>query len=136
MDNSKSSKPISILSIVPGRNVVLSDASGVWTVEAVEQNKKDILEVVKKFGGKPWAFLGDVAKMAPIVDAEVSKAFASMHPMFEENGCLACAFVVGGAIAIKVQAQRHHDTSRAKELKVGHFRTREEALEWLATLGL
>ncbi len=50
----------------------------------MEQNKKDILEVVKKFGGKPWAFLGDVAKMAPIVDAEVSKAFASMHPMFEE----------------------------------------------------
>ena len=136
MENSKSSKPISILSIVPGRNVVLSDASGVWTVEAVEQNKKDILEVVKKFGGKPWAFLGDVAKMAPIVDAEVSKAFASMHPMFEENGCLACAFVVGSAIAIKVQAQRHHDTSGAKELKVGHFRTREEALEWLATLGL
>jgi len=29
MEISKSSKPISILSIVPGRNVVLSDASGV-----------------------------------------------------------------------------------------------------------
>ncbi|NLW01730.1 MAG: hypothetical protein GX027_00495 [Clostridiaceae bacterium] len=136
MDNSRSTEPISILSIVPGRNVILSDASGVWTVEAVEQNKKDILELVRKFGGKPWAFLGDVAKMAPIVDAEVSKAFSSMHPMFESNGAVACAFVVGSAIAIKVQAQRHHDTSGAQKLKIGHFRTREEALDWLATIGV
>jgi len=136
MEKSKSTEPISILSIVPGRSVILSDASGVWTVEAVEQNKKDILQLVKKLGGKPWAFLGDVEKMAPIVDANVSKAFASMHPFFEENGCVACAFVVGSAIAIKVQAQRHHDTSGAKNLKIGHFKTREEALEWLATLGV
>lgn len=136
MQNSKSNEPISILSIVPGRNVILSDASGVWTVEAVEQNKKDILKLVSKFGGKPWAFLGDVANMAPIVDAEVSKAFSSMHPLFEENGAVAAAFVVGSAIAIKVQAQRHHDTSGAQKLQVGHFRTREQALEWLATLGL
>lgn len=132
----KSTEPISILSIVPGRNVLLSDASGVWTVEAVEQNKKDILAMKSKFGGKPWAFLGDVAKMVPIVDAEVSKAFSSMHPMFEANGCAACAFVVGSAVAIKVQAQRHHDTAGTKNLKIGHFRTREEALEWLATLGI
>ena len=74
--------------------------------------------------------------MDPILDARTSEEFAKFHPLLEENGCVAAAFVVGKKVAIKAQSQRHHDTSSASRLQIRHFHDEEEALEWLKSFGL
>jgi len=131
-----SKKPSFDISIVPQRNIVRSEGYGVWTVDITNRNREEIKKAASKFAGKKWALMGVIPKLAPIVDAEVSKAFARFHDEFEKMGCAAFAFVVGGAVAIKAQAQRHHDTSSATKLVVNHFRTEEQALDWLKTMGI
>lgn len=121
------------LSIVPGMNVIKSEPKGVWGVEITKQNLKDILELTKKFGGKNWAFLGIMTEMAPVVDPEASRIFSSFHDEFQKHNAVACAFVVGGKVALKAQTQRHHNMSTAHNLIVNHFNDEKSALEWLRT---
>jgi DNA transposition AAA+ family ATPase len=77
-----------------------------------------------------------IEKMDPIFDAETQQEFARMHQLCEEAGCIAFGFVAGGLAAIKVQAKRHQQASHADGIITEYFRTREEALDWMKTLGL
>ncbi len=124
------------ISIVPGMNVIKSEPYGSWTPADARKNREDIKKLAQKFGGQKWGFRALVLNMAPILDAETSKEFSKFHDEFEKIGCVAVAFVVGKKVAIKAQAQRHHDTSGASELLVQHFHDEEAALEWLKTLNL
>lgn len=123
------------LTTVPGRNIVKAYPIGVWTAADVNKYVEDIMKIVSKFNGK-WAFMPDISKMAPIVDIEASNALTVLHKKFEDAKCVAMAFIVGGAVAIKAQAQRHQDKSNVEKLVVNHLRNEEAALEWLKSVGI
>lgn len=133
MTNDKASCTISI---IPGTNIIKSEPYGKWTAADARKNREDIKNLAKKFKGQKWGFLALVLNMAPMLDAETSKEFSKFHDEFEKEGCIAIAFIVGRKVAIKAQAQRHHDTSTSKELAVEHFHDEDEALEWLKTFNL
>lgn len=131
-----SQAPTSKVTIVPGRNIIRSEATGVWTVDLTISNRNEVMEMGSKFKGKKWGFMGIIANMAPIVDANVSKEFAKFHDELDKVECTAVAFVVGSAVAIKAQSKRHQDTSNASGQLVNHFKTEEQALEWFKSLGI
>jgi len=125
------------LSYIPGMNIIKSEPSGNWDdVDYTQNNLADIKRMATKFIGKKWAFIGVLTDMAPIMNAKVSKVFSSYHEELEKLGCLAMVFVEGKGMVLKAQSQRHHDVSSAQKLVVKHYRTVDEALEWIKTLGL
>lgn len=132
----KTSTATCTLSFVPGRNIIKSEAAGVWTVKDADENRENVKKMAAQFKGAKWAFIPVVEKMAPIIDTETSNAFSRFHDDFQALGCIGFAFVVGPAVAIKAQAQRHHDTSTADKLVVSHFKNEAAALEWLKSLGV
>jgi len=118
-------QPTYTLSLVSSRNIIKANPAGTWTEEAVYNYIDDILDKAKKFAKEKWAFMPDISKMAPIVDVKTSNAFKEFHVRLEAAGCIAFAFVVGSAIAIKTQAQKHQDTSSAQKLVINHFKPRK-----------
>ncbi len=120
---------------VPGRKVVNTAGIGRATAEDVRKTTDYVVKKGKSFGGK-WAYVAGIEKMDPVFDAETQQEFARMHQLCEQNGCIAMGFVAGGMAAIKVQAKRHQKDSQADKLQTEHFRTREDALDWIETLGL
>jgi hypothetical protein len=135
MSNERSQKWVLNTYDIPGRNIVNTEGIGKATAEDVRKVTDYVIKKGKSFGGK-WAYIPMIEKMDPILDAECQQEFARMHKLCEESGCVAMAFVSGGMAAIKVQAKRHQKDSNAGKLITEHFRTKEEALEWLKTLGL
>jgi|LSQX01.2.fsa_nt_gb hypothetical protein len=131
MSDLKTNAPSCTHSYVPGVKAIRSEPVGLWTAEFTLENLEKIKKMTEKFKDSKWAYIGVLTKMAPIVDPEVNKLFANMHIDLEEWGCVACGFVVGGAIALKAQANRHHDVSDSQKLQISHFRTEEEAIEWV-----
>lgn len=119
----------------PGRKVVITEGIGKANPENVRQVVDYVLKKGKSFGGK-WGYIPIIDKMEPILDPESQKEFAGMHSACEAAGCIAMGFAAGGMAAIKVQAKRHQQASHADKLSVEYFRTKEEALDWMKTLGL
>jgi len=120
---------------VPGRNAVMTEGIGLADRDAVKEVKEYVLNKAKGFSGK-WAYIPIIEKMDPIYDTETQMAFAEMHKDCEDAGCVAFAFVAGGMAAIKVQSKRNQQASQAGKLIVEHFRTKEDALEWLKEFGI
>lgn len=119
---------------VPGRKIVMTEGIGHANVEDVKKVTEKVLAKGKRFGGK-WAYIPIIEKMDPILDPETQKVFATMHQECEASGCIAFAFVSGGMASIKVQAKRHQQASHTG-LVSEHFKTKEDALEWLKDFGL
>lgn len=137
MNDGKSSEASCIISYISGMNVIKSEPKGQWKdVDYTKNNLEEIKKMATKFVGKKWAFIGVLTDMAPILNTEVSKVFSSYHEELEKLGCLAMVFVEGKGFALKAQSQRHHDVSSVQKLLINHFRTVEEAIEWLKTLGV
>lgn len=120
---------------IPGRKIVNTEGIGQATAADVRKVTEYVVNKGKSFGGK-WGYIPMIEKMDPIFDAETQQEFAQMHQQCEAAGCIAFGFVAGGLAAIKVQAKRHQQASHAKGIQTEYFRTREEALEWMKTLGL
>ena len=78
-------------------------------------NRENILKMAENFKGQKWGFMGLIYNMDSITDPKTSEEFAKYHSEFQKNGCVAIAFVVGRKVAIKAQAQRHHDISSAEQ---------------------
>jgi hypothetical protein len=120
---------------VPGRKILCTEGIGQATAPDIRKLTDLLVQKGKSFGGN-WAYIPMIEKMSPVFDAETQKEFARMHQECEAAGCIAMAFVAGGMASIKVQAKRHQNDSHAEKVSTEYFRTREEALEWLKTLGL
>lgn len=121
---------------VPGRNILKSGGIGNWKPEYVEELTKNLLKLAKGFGGKDFAYIADPTKMNPILSKETSAAFVGLHVALEEAGCKATAFLDGNTAAMKLQSQKHQNISDAKGMQVLHFKTEEQALEWLEKIGI
>ncbi len=120
---------------IPGCRVVNTEGIGQATAADVRKVTEYVLKKGKSFGGK-WGYIPMIEKMDPIFDAETQQEFALMHQRCEEAGCIAFGFVAGGLAAIKVQAKRHQQASHAEGIQTEYFRTLEEAIEWMKSLGL
>lgn len=120
---------------VPGRNIVLTEASGKATAKAVQELTAYVVEKGKNFKGK-WAYAPNIEKLDPVEQPETQQAFAELHKKCEEAGCAAMAFISGGLAAIKVQAKRHQRTAQTGKMIEEYFSTKEEALEWLKSIGI
>jgi len=131
MSDLKTKEPSCTNSYVPGVKAIKSEPKGVWTTEFTLGNIEEIRKMADKFKGEKWAFVGVLKGMAPIVDPKVNEIFANMHINLEEWGCVVCAFVVGGAVALKAQSNRHHTVSNSQKLVISYFKAEEEALEWI-----
>lgn len=131
MDASKSNVPQFYES--PKKNVIISEGVGKVSADDVRWMIEEVKRRGKAFGGK-WAWITIISRLDPIIDPECQKLFAELHQQLESEGCVALAYVVGGTVAIKVQAQRHRMQANDK-LVAEYFRTKEEALEWLTGLG-
>jgi hypothetical protein len=135
MSNERTQKWVLKTYDIPGRKVVHTEGIGKATLEDVKKTTDYVITKGKSFGGK-WAYIAGIEKMDPVFDAETQQEFARMHQLCEQNGCVAMGFVAGGMAAIKVQAKRHQKDSQADKLQTEHFRTSEEALDWIATFGI
>ena len=122
--------------IVPGRNVLFSSGVGNWKPEYVEALCANLLELAKKFNGKNFAYIADPSRMNPILSKEVSAGFVAIHGAIEKIGCKAVAFLDGNTAAMKLQSQKHQNVSEAKGMQVLHFKTEDQALEWLEKIGI
>lgn len=119
---------------VPGRNIVRTYGHGKWSPEHVRALTDDVIKVSKNFYGK-WAYIADPTGINNIIPKETSAEFVKLHERVEAAGCRAIAFLDGNTAAMKLQSQKHQDTSDT-EMLVGHFRTEQEALDWIAGLGI
>lgn len=120
---------------VEGRSIVVSAGTGNWTPEDVQDLTANLLKLAKPFAGKKWAYIGDPTKMNPILSKETSAAFVKLHSELEANGCKAIAFLDGNTAAMKLQSQKHQNSSNAK-METLHFKTLEQALDWLKDMGI
>ncbi|MDP4181826.1 MAG: hypothetical protein Q8942_12125 [Bacillota bacterium] len=135
MESSKTLNWACPVSVISGRNVVKTEADGTANVDHVVEMTENVLAKGRGFRGK-WAYMPCIGKLDPVLDEESRKAFAKMHERCLAAGCIAFAFVTGGVVAVKVQAKRHQDAAEAGKLLTEYFRTEEEALEWLKSLGI
>lgn len=119
---------------IPGRNIVTTFGSGVWTTEYVKALTEDVVRVGKKFNGR-WAYMADPTGIDATIPKEVSAEFVRFHKRLEEEGCTAIAFLDGNTAVMQRLSQMHQDTSGSR-LFVGHFSTEEEALDWLLSIGI
>lgn len=132
----KQSPEKGICGIVEGRNIVKSAGFGSFTPEDVKNLTDDILEMSKAFGSNKWGYIADPTKMNPLFSKETSQAFMQLHNDIESNGCIAVAFLDGNTAAMKLQSQKHQDKSESQKMAIGHFKTEQEALDWLAPMGI
>jgi len=116
---------------VPGRRIVWTEGVGQAYPEAIQKVTEYVLAKAKTFGPGKWAYIPGIEKMDPIFDSETQNCFAEMHNKCQEAGCVAFAFISGGMAAIKVQSKRHQKQSHAEGITTEHFRTADEAMEWL-----
>lgn len=119
---------------IPGRNIVMTFGSGIWTTEHVKALIGDVLRVGKKFGGR-WAYIADPTGIDAIIPKEVSAEFIRLHKRVEEEGCSAIAFLDGKTAIMQKMSQMHQDISASK-LLVGHFEEEKDALDWLNSIGI
>lgn len=119
---------------IPGRNIVMTFGSGIWTTEHVKALLGDVLKVGRRFGGK-WAYIADPTGIDATIPKEVSAEFIRLHKKVEEEGCTAIAFLDGKTAIMQKMSQMHQDSSASK-LLVGHFEEETEALDWLHSIGI
>ena len=124
-----------IIDSVEGRCIVRNIAMGKWTPEDVQFLTDNLLELAKPFAGKKWAYVGDPTKLYPIFTKETSAAFAKLHVDLEAAGCKVIAFLDGNTAGMKLQSQKHQDSSNTN-LQVLHFKNFEQASDWLKEIGI
>lgn len=129
-------KPEGYCGIIKGRNILKSAGVGVWKPEYVEDLIKNLLELAKNFQGEDFAYIADPSNMSPILSKETSAVFTKLHSVLGKAGCKAVAFLDGNTAAMKLQSQKHQNLSEVKEMLVLHFKTEEEALNWLGEMGI
>ena len=120
---------------VEGRCIVKSGGIGKWTPEDVQDLTVNLLKLAKPFAGKRWAYIADPTKMDPILNKETSAAFVKLHVDLEANGCKAVAFLDGNTAAMKLQSQKHQNSSDAK-MEALHFKSFDQALDWLKDMDI
>ena len=117
------------VNVVPGRNVVVSAGVGKTNVEEIKWLTKTVLESAAGWKQAGWAYVADCSQMSPVGPSEGGE-LVRMTKAFVEAGCKAIGFAEGNSFMLKVQAQKNTERSETGILEA-HFKTTEEALEWL-----
>ncbi len=109
--------------------VIKSRAVGATTVEEVKWLADATLSYASEWKRRGWAYIVVINEMYPVT-ADISAELVEFHKRLEKAGCRAIAFVDGGAYVISAQAKRHKRKAKTASVE-GHFRTEEDAFEWI-----
>ncbi len=124
---------VQVVELIPERRIILSSAVGKTNVDEIKWLADTVISNVSRWENDGWAYMVDCSKMMPVTPAECMELI-SMTRRVAENGCGAIAFVEGSSTMLREQARTN--TSRAEtDLLEEHFATREEALNWLESVG-
>ena len=116
---------------IEGRRIILSSAVGKTNIDELKWLHETILSDVKAWKSSGWAYIADCSQMSPVTPTEGGE-LVKMTKAFVDAGCKAFAFAEGNSIMLKVQAKKNTERSETG-VNEGHFRTVEEALDWLKT---
>lgn len=114
------------------KRVIKSRAVGSTTVEEVKWLSDTLISYAERWKESGWAYIVVIKEMYPVT-AEVSVELVELHKNVETAGCRAIAFVDAGAFIISAQAKKHQRKSKAV-YKERHFKTEEEAFEWMESI--
>ncbi len=120
--------------VVPGRRIICSTGVGKTNVDEIKWLTETVLNEARSWKATGWGYVPDCTEMDPVTP-DVGNELVAMTKVFVENGCKAAAFIDGSSVMLKVQAQSHTKRSNTG-LAEQHFRTRDEALNWLKELHL
>lgn len=111
------------------QRIIKSCAVGTTTVEEVMWLSEKMTDYAAAWKECGWGYIVGIGEMTP-VSPEISVELVELHKRIEIAGCKAIAFVDPDAYVIAVQAKNHQKRSKAS-YKEKHFRTEQEAFDWL-----
>lgn len=114
------------------KRVIKSRAVGSTTLEEVKWLSDTLLSYAEKWKESGWAYIVVINEMYPVT-AEVSAELVKFNKKIETAGGKALAFVDAGAFVVSAQAKRHKRKSKAA-YKERHFKTEEDAFEWIESI--
>lgn len=120
------------LHVIEEKRIVKSAAVGATTLAEVKWLSDNIIESATPWKEQGWAYIVGIGDMEP-VSHEISQELIEFHKKLEGAGCKAIAFVDPDAFVISLQAKSHQRKSKAS-YREKHFRTEEEALEWVTKI--
>ena len=115
--------------IVPGRKIILVKGTGQSNAAEIHAFADSILEDVKDWKESGWAYVADCSDVTPVSMAE-SEALIELTRRIVTAGCKVLAFAEGKSFMIKIQAKNHTERSHT-HVAEGHFKTVEQALDWV-----
>lgn len=111
------------------KRIIKSSAVGTTNVEEVRWLSEKVLSYAADWKDIGWGYVCCIGEMSPVTH-DVSEELIGFHKKLENAGCKAIAFVNPDAFVIGMQAKKHQKKSKAS-YKEKHFRTEEDAIEWL-----
>lgn len=120
---------VTIGETIPGRRIIFAKTVGKANPMDLATFENFVLEEVADWKDSGWAYVTDVSRMAPTFTLE-SNAMLELTRDMVAAGCKALVFVEGKSSMIRIQAHDHVVRS-GTGVKEGHFKTLEEALDWL-----
>ena len=114
------------------KRVIKSRAVGSTTAEEVKWLSDTMVSYASQWKDSGWAYIVIINEMYPVT-ADVSAELVELHKKVEKAGCKAIAFVDAGAFIISAQAKRLQKKSKSA-YKEGHFKTEEDAFEWIESI--
>ncbi len=114
------------------QRIIKSSAIGATNVEEIEWLTENMLQFSADWKEKGWGYMCCIGEMNPVTPEE-SLALIELHKQLETANCKGIAFVNPAAFVVGVQAKKHQKKSRAA-YKEKHFKSEEEAMEWLESL--
>ena len=115
-----------------GKRVIKSGAVGATNAAEVRWLTQTLVSSSMAWKAQGWGYIVDISQMAPVTP-DVSQELIILHQKLTAAGCRAMAFVEQGAFYTAAQAKQHQKESKAI-IQEGHFRTEEEALQWIARI--
>lgn len=115
--------------VISGRKIVFSKGTGKTNVDELKWLTTTVLSEAGSWKATGWAYIADCSDMAPVTP-EDGAVLVEMTKQFVAAGCKAFAFVDGFSVMLKVQSKKNTEKAATGVLEE-HFRTKEEALEWL-----
>lgn len=124
------SNEITTVEKIPGRKIIVAKSVGKTSVADMKWFTDSLLDEVAEWKETGWVYMADISRMSPVFPPE-SAALIELTKTLVAEGCKALAFVEGKASMIRIQAHSHTERAATGVLE-GHFKTKEEALEWIA----
>ncbi|MDM7862118.1 hypothetical protein QTP81_16050 [Alteromonas sp. ASW11-36] len=115
-------------------DVVAVSAEGIADKKAIERYGRDMMDVINKFSGKNWAFLGLLHGQA-LLTKEAESALRRSIQWRALHGMALSALVTGETVVETIVKNQFERVYEQTGIQVKIFETEQGALNWLAERG-